>query len=443
MSSSTSSSSTPFETVIQLINNGHNVFISGVGGCGKSYLIKQLHKHFLGTNKCCVLSSTTGISAFNLGGITIHSWSKLVLPAMVEDVHKWANGFIKRIKRKQKVFKSYRKTQILFVDEVSMLGSNYMDTLNWVCQQLRNNSLPFGGIQLVLGGDMMQLSPVRDGFPFESDSWKMLNLKYVRLTKAWRFDNQKWVDILHRARMGQLTPQDKTELSNRINATVEDSQIPPIFLCSKNDMVDRLNVEQLKLINHPVVTFKSQDFLKVVDADDNVLSVSLLQQTPPEVCKQFLADPTVDLKVGCQVMLLANLDVEAGLTNGTRGIILSLSQVNNSALVRFGSGCNACVKEIGVYSFQLEHQDMHFVREIIPLKLAFATSIHKSQSLTLSSVEMDIGSDIFCEGQSYVALSRCKSLDGLFIRNLDFSKIKPNSKALRFEQEFLKTCIDV
>jgi ATP-dependent exoDNAse (exonuclease V) alpha subunit len=261
------------------------------------------------------------------------------------------------------------------------------------------------------------------------------------LTKAWRFDNQQWVDILHRARMGQLTDQDKAALTNRLNTKLDDNQMPPIFLCSKNDMVDRLNTEQLQQNNNPIVTFTSTDWLKIVDADDKVLSVSQLPQLPPEVCKQCLADHTVDLKVGCQVMLLANLDVEGGLTNGTRGFVRNLDAANNTAVIDFDGP--AGYQEIGTYSFQLEHQDIHYVRDMIPLKLAFATSIHKSQSLTLASVEMDIGSDIFCDGQSYVALSRCKSLNGLFIRNLDFSKVKPNPKALRFEQEFLKTCVDV
>jgi len=130
--------------------------------------------------------------------------------------------------------------------------------------------------------------------------------------------------------------------------------------------------------------------------------------------------------------LLANLDVEGGFTNGTRGIVYSLK--GGTVGVQFESG----QKDVGVHYFKQEYKGLHYIRAMIPLKLAFATSIHKSQSLTLSSVQIDIGSDVFTEGQSYVALSRCKSLEGLYITKLDCSKIKPNAKALKFEKQFLK-----
>ena len=190
---------TPFARVCQAIDQGQNVFISGVGGCGKSYLMKQLHKHYKEVQKKkVVLASTTGISAYNLGGITIHSWTKIIVPSVVEDAEQWTHQLIRKL-RKKGLAKKYQETQMIFIDEVSMLGANYMDVFNFVAQELRGNHKPFGGIQLILGGDMMQLSPVRDDFPFESASWEGLNLTYFHLTKAYRFDHQSWVDLLHRA----------------------------------------------------------------------------------------------------------------------------------------------------------------------------------------------------------------------------------------------------
>ena len=431
-----STEASPFDTVCQYIDQGRNIFISGVGGCGKSYLLKQLYEKY---NKQypCLLSSTTGISAYNLGGVTIHSWCKIITPSVTPpDIQSWANNLVNKINRKGNLVKRYTNIKLIFLDEVSMLGSNYLDILNYVCQQVRKrDGVPFGGIQVVFGGDMMQLPPVKDDFPFESASWDTLNLQFIRLTKAWRFDNQIWVDLLHRARLGQLTKDDVTALQARVNQK-EPGQFCPIVLLSKNDDVGSINSTRLNSIKSPSTIFKAADFVVIRNDDDEILQ-SIPKQLSPEVSKQFMMDDTVELKVGCQVMLVANLDVEGGLTNGTRGIVVDIS--SNSVTVQFEHG----VKCIGSYTFNLEYQDVSYIRCIVPFKLAFATSIHKSQSLTLSSVEIDIGSNIFSEGQSYVALSRCRSLDGLYIKSIDVSKIKPHPKALKFERYFLKRCIEV
>ena len=428
---------TNYDILAKVINKGENVFISGVGGCGKSYLLKQLYAHFK-LMKVCVLCSTTGISAYNLGGITVHNFTKIVIPSdMPANIFEWTDKLIRKLQRRPKIAQKYRQTQLMFIDEISMMGSNYFDLMNYVCQQLRGNTKPFGGIQLVLGGDMMQLSPVKDDFPFESESWKLLKLRYYRLTKAWRFDHQRWVDLLHRARLGELTEQDKQDLQSRVGLKSETS----IVLASKNDVVDRINQTQLRQIKTNGIIYRAADYIVVKDEDDVVISQTLA--TLPEECsRQFMADAQLELKPGAAVMLIANLDVDAGLTNGTRGVVQRM-YINEAGaqvvLVQFEMG----EQEIGPFEFPLEHQEKHYMRVMIPLKLAFATSIHKSQSLTLAAVEMDIGSDIFCEGQSYVALSRCKSLEGLYIKKLDVSKIKPNYKALRFERAFLNECVDL
>jgi len=425
-----------FNLIKAKILEGRNVFISGVGGCGKSYLIKQLYED-LSKEKICVLSSTTGISAYNLNGITIHSWCKIIIPTLIpKSIQDWADKLVVKLRRRRGLQKKYRTVDIIFIDEVSMLGSNYVDVFNYVCQQLRNNDLPFGGIQLVLGGDMMQLAPVRDDYPFKSVSWEELDLVNFRLTKAWRFDNQRWIDLLHRARLGKLNEEDKKLLKSRVNANKEGF-IPPIFLASKNDIVDDINQSKLDEIKEPSIIFRASDYVVTQTNDhDDILDMERVVLTP-DISKGFLADEQVELKVGCQVMLIANLDVVIGLTNGTRGIVRSFGE-NKTVLVEFEHGKH----EISPYNFRSEYEDKKYVRSAIPLKLAFATSIHKSQSLTLASVEIDIGEDVFCDGQSYVALSRCKSLDGLFIRSLDLSKIKPHRKALEFEMNFLKNCID-
>jgi ATP-dependent DNA helicase PIF1 len=443
---------TPFDRLRQEIETGSNVYISGVGGCGKTYVLKKLHEWFAKRKKC-VLSSTTGISAYNLGGITIHSWCKIVIPSMVEDVNKWAQQLVQKLQRRHKVRSAYLSTEILFVDEVSMLGANYLDVLNYVCQQLRCCTKPFGGLQLVLSGDMMQLPPVKDDFPFESASWSCMGLTYFRLTKAWRFDNQTWVDLLHRVRLGQLTQDDKLLLRTRLKkfkpTLGEGVQIPPVFLSSTNDVVDEINTQRLAEHASDLTEVVAHDFLGVKDDEDRIVQLQPLN-VPEEVSKQFMADSSIKLKVGAQVMLLANLDVDKGFTNGTRGVVKKVqkSQSSESSEPTIPTVCIGVEFETGyldvqMHQFMVDVRDVTYVRLAVPLRLAFATSIHKSQSLTLSSVEVDIGTKVFSEGQSYVALSRCKSLEGLYIRALDFSKIRPHPKALEFEMRFLNECIDL
>lgn len=436
---------TPFAIVSKAIAQGRNVFISGVGGCGKSYLLKQLYDaQRKSASHSCILCSTTGISAFNLGGITLHSWTKIIIPSNVSNAGEWAQKLVQRLKRRSDVVKKYKSARILFIDEVSMLGANYLDLFNYVCQELRSNAKPFGGIQLVLGGDMMQLPPVNDDFPFESASWEQLNLMNFCLTKAWRFDNQRWVDLLHRARLGQLNDEDKSLLQSRLIGTNvhAEGSLAPIFLSSRNETVDQINRRRLDEISANASIFTSTDQVEVEDplhpGEFNLIQCEI----PEDASKNFLVDKTITLKVGCQVMLLANLCVEDGLTNGTRGIVRAIHHstiIDNapSIVVDFETTRTS----VSYYAFRCEHKDTTYVRNAIPLKLAYATSIHKSQSLTLSSVEVDIGMNVFCQGQSYVALSRCKSLEGLYLRNLALDRIKPHHKALKFEESFLQSCV--
>jgi ATP-dependent DNA helicase PIF1 len=431
------SSDDPFHSIVHSIDSGDNCFISGVGGCGKSYILKQIYNHYINRKVKCVLTSTTGISAYNLGGITIHSWSRIVIPSKIPDIERWAGNLVKKLKRNSRVRKYYQNTSIIFIDEVSMLGANYLDVFNYVCQEIRDCQEPFGGIQLVLSGDMMQLPPVKDAFPFESATWPTLQLKYFKLIKSWRFDNQYWVDLLNRARLGTLTKFDEQTLYSKINRSKEGCEIEPIFLASVNDVVDDINSSKLDEIKDVTQIFMSKDYIAIKDNEDNI--INMIETTFNEdISKQFMIEPYVKLKVGAQVMLLANLDVPSGYTNGTRGIVKKIPN-NEVVLVQFEVG----TREISMHSFMVDYLDTTFIRQGIPLKLAFATSIHKSQSLTLNSVEIDIGEDVFCKGQSYVALSRCRSLDGLYIRSLDVTKVKPDPKALKFEKDFSKKCTEL
>ncbi len=429
-----------FIKIMNAVNQNRNIYISGVGGTGKSYILKKLYEKLKYTHNCA-LTSTTGISAYNIEGVTLHSWCKIILPSVIpNDMDQWSQYLIKKIKKKSGALQRYRQIDILMIDEVSMLGANYFDVLNFVCMQMRKSEKPFGGIQLILTGDMLQLPPVKDDYPFTSESWKMLNLQYFKLTKAHRFSSQEWVDLLHRARMGKITTQDKILLESRLNKVTDDkSKVVPITLFSKNSDVDDVNQKMLAKLDGDFKICQSRDYIQQKKDDDSKESIELVEVVfPNEVEKNCIADSKISIKVGSQVMLLANLDVECGLANGSKGKVISFD--NEVIIVEFD---NNVVQEIMPHEFKIEYDDKIFVRMQYPLRLAWAVTIHKCQGLTLSSAQIDIGDSIFSDGQSYVALSRCKNLEGLYLSGLQFSKIKPNYQAMMFEQSFNKTCIEL
>ena len=444
-------SKSPLDTLIGAIDSGKNIFISGVGGTGKSYILKQLYAHYKNKRKC-ILTSTTGISAYNIEGVTLHSFTKIILPSKLpEDMSKWTQILIRKISKNAFFHKQYKEMELVFVDEVSMLGMNYLDVMNHVFSVVRGNDKPFGGLQFVFGGDMLQLPPVKDDYPFLSESWEQLDLQYYCLQKAYRFESQSWVDLLQRARLGALTKSDIEALNSRLLANMQQEDQPgqtfdedeiekvrPIFLSSKNAEVDNINGKLLGRIKSETVIFTAVDTMEKVsflfkgtDKNKNTVVFS------PDIESQFIVDKSISLKVGAQVMLLANLDVEGGLVNGSRGIVRDISFPSN-IVVEFDNGK---LQEIAPYEFKFEQDDIFYIRFALPLRLAWAVTIHKCQGLTLAQAEIDIGQSIFCKGQSYVALSRCKSLEGTFIKSFDPYKMKPDQKALKFETAFLKHCI--
>lgn len=449
----------PFFAIKNAIDHGHNVFISGVGGTGKSYLLKQLFAHYKQVKKS-ILTSTTGISAYNIEGVTLHSFTKIILPPKLpEDMTYWTNMLIRKISKNKFFYKQYRDMQLIFIDEVSMLGMNYLDVMNHVFSVIRANELPFGGVQFVLSGDMLQLPPVKDDYPFLSESWEQLHLQYFLLTKAHRFADQKWVDLLQRSRLGDLTKTDISILQGRLvknqksiktvdedlepgtgTTTSEEEELSrPIFLSSKNAEVDNINGKMLNKLDSDSVTLRATDAVEKASYLKRGLTMRKLETAvfPPDVEAQFITDKEITLKVGAQVMLLANLDQETGLVNGSKGIVLEIQPDPQAIIIKFDNGVVCTIPQ---HVFKFEQEDIVYIRTGLPLRLAWAVTIHKCQGLTLEEAEIDIGDSIFCKGQSYVALSRCKSLEGTFIKSFDPYKMKPDPKALKFEREFMKVC---
>lgn len=444
-----------------IFNRKKNVAITGVGGVGKSYLISQLADLAKEKGINCALTSTTGVSAYNLGNgaKTIHSYLGVMMPNYIpEDVDTFLISYSKKILRKNKYKGRWLATELLIIDEVSMLGGTFLELIDSIAKLIRKNNKPFGGIQVVFSYDMLQLPPVKDVYPFESTVWKELNFQYFVLNKAHRFASQTWTDLLKRARLGKLTQEDKSELKICLSKDSPEG-IQPTIIFSKNMDVESFNIERIQELGGKSKVYHSVD--EVVEEEFNSLFFN--KEKKPEVTNKLNGIPsnlkvveycnkqqiallnsnlnigeTVELKIGAQVMLLFNFDLDLGLVNGSLGIVHELD--DDAVGVEF---FKAGYHRIPVACFTIETEYDMLSRKIIPLKLAWASTIHKCQGLTLDCVEIDIGRSIFSPNQAYVALSRCKSLDGLYISELMFSKIYPDKKALQFEEQMQSIAIQL
>jgi ATP-dependent DNA helicase PIF1 len=424
-----------------VFENKDNVYISGIAGSGKSYLLKQLYDEAVKRKLNCVLTSTTGVSAFNVGGCTIHSWTGIILPSqMPKDIQEFMSRIVTKIKFKRYLLKKWQNLKILFIDEVSMLGANYIDVIDNIARRVRGVNSPFGGIQVVASGDFLQLPPVGDFFCFESPCWSELNFKNYVLTKAYRFTEQKWNDILQRARIGKLTSSDISYLRKCINKK-NNSDIQPTVIYSLKKDVDDINEVALDDIDEKSYIYEALDYMgEEIQTTSEQEEFKIIRNCTEEQSKVLDSNLNVKRKVtlkkGAQVMLLANLDVAEGLVNGSRGIITKIDE--NEVTVKFKGKNHEFEEIIKAYDFKIEYQEELLVRKMLPLIPAYASTVHKMQGLTIDCGIVNCGDSIFSPGQAYVALSRVRSLEGLFLESLKPEKIYPNKKALQFEEEMKK-----
>lgn len=433
-----------------LIETNKNIFISGIGGTGKSYLISLIYeylKSFLPINTIA-LTSTTGISAYNIKGRTIHSFTGIILPNSFLNPEFIIDKIYRKILSKPKLFKNWMDVKVIIIDEVSMLGANYIDVMNIIAQKVRKNNLPMGGIQLIFGGDLLQLPPVNDDFCFNSGTWNYLKLTYVFLQKAFRFTDQNWIDSLARIRVGVITNDDIKLLKSCLTSnkkfeeagtgdpeaepgccpeggSIETLKIKPTYICPLKKEVETMNMMELKNIDEKEFVFDSIDYCDTYERD--------CSEIEREVIDNYLNTPQqITLKIGCQVMLLVNLDIELGLVNGSRGVVTDINYVDKVVSVKFKNGLHP----IGYYKFHsIESENIYYTRTMIPLTIAYGISIHKSQSCTIDMALVNCGKGIFESGQAYVALSRVKNPEGLYLTDFAIQKIKCNKKALDFENK--------
>jgi len=412
------------------LRSGKSILLTGPAGTGKTHLIAKFSKD---AGRGVAITSTTGTSALLLGGSTLFSYLGIGLGDGCVD---W---LVDKIKKRKYLMRRWKGLKILVIDEISMMNPELFDKLNAVAQRLRKNSDPWGGIQLLLSGDFLQLPVVKsDKFTFESETWKESLDATICLTENVRQDKDaQYRDILARCRLQEHTDEDIAVLNSRIGKDVSKHGVTHTKLYSRNVDVDRENEAALDELagDHDDDDFEFHEYEMRVQ--------KIVQDVPDwkveKAIKNCIAPNSYMLCPGAQVMLLINIyegegdEKELVLSNGSRGVVTSIDEKHVPTVRFIQTGDERVIEE---HLFEIKNEEdktqVDFILTQTPLRVAYAITIHKSQGLTLDCAEVDIGS-CFCAGQAYVALSRVKSLEGLRIkRRVRKGDIKADQKCLKY-----------
>jgi ATP-dependent DNA helicase PIF1 len=416
------------------IQEGKNIFLTGPAGTGKSYLLHHLVSQ---SKRRVVLTAMTGCAALLIStpthkAKTLHSWAGIGLGK--ESVAE----LCKKIRASYPIHKKWLCTDLLVIDEISMMTPDLLEKLNAIGKMLRKSEKPFGGIQVLFVGDFFQLPPVsREGdakFAFESPQWSEIIQQTIELSVINRQKDPEFQALLQEARKGKLSASSVALLKSRMIGW-ESEEIKPTMLYSRRTDVDRINSQHLREL-----TGERHKY----DAKFVIASKAPSGTTPPSadnpIVKKMDTDASyvteLEVAIGAQVMLIVNLDTDEGLANGSRGVVAAFSETG-LPIVKFKNG----MRTIMDYHCWPLGDDEYVFRSQIPLQLAYAITNHKVQGATLDCALIDIGSSVFEYGQAYVALSRVKSLDSLYVKSLDQRVIKAHPKVIKFYQEQMHTSV--
>ena len=395
-----------------------SIFLTGKAGTGKTTFLRYLKEH---SSKNTIVAAPTGVAAINAAGVTLHSLFQLPLhPLLPTNAGK--QELLSKIRYNKQRLQLLRKMEVLVIDEVSMVRCDVMDAIDTILRSVRyQHDLPFGGVQLLLIGDLFQLSPVA-----QNHEWAVLQEYYnstfffdskaileqmpllIELTTIYRQKEEQFVRLLNKVRNNQLDADDLEMLNERYMPGFQPERDETfITLTSHNNQAELINRQQLQRLIAPPYTYKA-----TIDGEF------------PE--NSYPADAELVIREGAQVMFLKNDTVGKRFFNGKIGVVHSLT--DEEVIVRCGNENIRVQKETWDHSrYTLNRTDGKLEQDVLgtfeqyPLRLAWAITIHKSQGLTFDKVMIDAGLS-FASGQVYVALSRCTSLEGIVL----LSKIQPN-----------------
>uniref|UniRef100_A0A182SAM2 ATP-dependent DNA helicase PIF1 n=1 Tax=Anopheles maculatus TaxID=74869 RepID=A0A182SAM2_9DIPT len=417
--------------VLSACQSGRNIFFTGSAGTGKSFLLRKIIATLPPDGT--IATASTGVAACLIGGTTLHSFAGIGTgEATLQNCYEKAS--------RPNTAQAWRKCKRLIIDEISMIEADFFEKIEAVARYVRKNDKPFGGIQLILCGDFFQLPPVgrlpdrsrpgqysqdayqdddsgRVRFCFESKVWQKCIQSSYELTVVHRQHDQEFITILNSIRIGRVTDAITERLRKTASQRIESEGILATQLCSHTSEVDAINQAKLEALRNEPKTFEAKD-----SDPYSVKQIDMMLQAPAKLT----------LKIGAQVMLLKNYNISEGLVNGARGVVVNF--VQGMPLVKFKH------RELLIRHEKWSVKTgtgMILTRIQLPLKLAWAFSIHKSQGLTLDCVELSL-SKVFEAGQAYVALSRAQSLDSIRVLDFDLRQVWANTKVLEFYRDLRK-----
>ncbi|MFA6098050.1 MAG: PIF1 family ATP-dependent DNA helicase [Patescibacteria group bacterium] len=405
---------------LEILKMGHNVFLTGPAGSGKTFLLNK-YIGYLKKNKVeMAITASTGLAATHLNGRTIHSWCGMGISQSLDDAQ------INHLKKKKHLNSSIRQAKVLIIDEISMLNAKRLDLVNAICQAFRQDARPFGGIQVIFCGDFFQLPPVtrnedEDGrFVIESEIWGNMDIKICYLEEQHRQADRRFLKVLNDIRSNQVTPGTVNILKTRFNKPIEN-KIRPTKLYTHNHSVDAENFSELDKLEGAEVPYEMRS--------EGVQH--LVKSLKDSYC---LAPETLKLKINAVVMFVKN-NFTKGYINGTLGRVTGFDGESGFPVVETISGDKIIASP---EKWGIEDNGSVIASVIqVPLRLAWAITVHKSQGMSLDCAEMDL-SKTFEYGMGYVALSRVKALSGIKLSGLNDLALKVNQKIVDLDKDFFR-----
>lgn len=406
---------------IDILKSGHNVFLTGAAGSGKTYLLNQYVAHLRAHGVGIAVTASTGIAATHLNGQTIHSWSGMGVRDALSD------NELKEIISRQRIARNFKKTKVLVIDEVSMLHAHQLDMVERIARHMLDFTKSFGGLQVVLCGDFFQLPPVvreewnvlrgsaEKKFAYECAAWENGAFQVCYLHEQFCQKKDPLLAVLNDIRAGAAGERAKAPLRTRYKKPpvgADGKTACPTKLYARNINIDAINEKELAKLpdKEKIFHMETRGFSALVDA----------------LKRNCLAPETLRLKIGAEVLFVKN-DMRGRYVNGTRGSVIGFDKNEKWPLVKTIDGATLMAEPD---EWRLEEGGtVRAALSQVPLRLAWAITIHKSQGMTLDAAEVDL-SDAFEPGMGYVALSRVRALNGLTLLGLNDVALAVHPKIL-------------